>query len=346
MASVRKRGNVLHIQWYDPVEDRQTSKSTGMAATEVNRKKAEKYAKELQDELSKRHKGLKQIGVKKISIKYAFEHFLRNNQQKHPKTIYEYKAFYKLLTMHFDENAPCTSLTKVEIEDWLNKIKLLPHKPNTIHTYGKQCVHFINFLFEYNYLAMFKINREVKTKPVIGEKIVFSDDDIVKILEGLSEKNSNFRTAIYLAFYTGLRSSDILTLSVEKIDIEKREMTYYSPKRKKFRQIPFHENLVPILEERMKKVISGLILNYSTIHNLGRAVERYLDKLEIDNKGYSTRTFRKTFITLCRSRYDMDASILRELVGHEHGNTTDRYYNNINMDAMKRELTKFRRPGT
>lgn len=70
-----------------------------------------------------------------------------------------------------------------------------------------------------------------------------------------------------------------------------------------------------------------------------------MDKLKIGTKGYSARTFRKTFITLCRSRYNMDASIVRELVGHEHGNTTDRYYNQIGIDAMKKELQKFKRPG-
>ena len=40
----------------------------------------------------------------------------------------------------------------------------------------------------------------------------------------------------------------------------------------------------------------------------------------------------------------MDASIVKELVGHEHTNTTDRYYNNISLERMKEELNKFRMP--
>ena len=43
-------------------------------------------------------------------------------------------------------------------------------------------------------------------------------------------------------------------------------------------------------------------------------------------------------------RYNMDATIVKELVGHEHGNTTDRYYNQVDMDKMKEELKKFIRP--
>ena len=60
--------------------------------------------------------------------------------------------------------------------------------------------------------------------------------------------------------------------------------------------------------------------------------------LKLDGKGYTARTFRKTFITLYRSRYDMDAPVVKELVGHEHGNTTDRYYNHISIKKMKNEL--------
>ncbi len=40
----------------------------------------------------------------------------------------------------------------------------------------------------------------------------------------------------------------------------------------------------------------------------------------------------------------MDASIVRELVGHEHSNTTDKYYNQISIERMKVELERFEMP--
>ena len=40
----------------------------------------------------------------------------------------------------------------------------------------------------------------------------------------------------------------------------------------------------------------------------------------------------------------MDASVVRELVGHEHRNTTDIYYNQISIERMKAELEKFEIP--
>lgn len=77
---------------------------------------------------------------------------------------------------------------------------------------------------------------------------------------------------------------------------------------------------------------------------MNRALTRYFTDLEIRNKKYTARTFRKTFITLARSRYNLDATVVKELVGHEHTNTTDRFYNAVTMDAMKSELAKFKRP--
>lgn len=87
-----------------------------------------------------------------------------------------------------------------------------------------------------------------------------------------------------------------------------------------------------------------MLLTYHATEAISYQVSRYFNKVGISNKGYSARTFRKTFITLCRSKYKIDASIVRELVGHEHGNTTDKYYNDIDIGTMKEALDKFKRP--
>ena len=344
MAIIITRGNMLHVQWYDAGTKKIASKSTGLTATDANMRKAELYAKKLQHELSKRTDELKQIGVQKISIRDAFEHFLRNNQSKHPKTIIDYWRFYKKFTEHFDENQPCTNITKVDVEDWLNMIKRLPQQKNSIHGYGKQCYHFLNFLFEYSYTPMFKINRDVKTRPEVKEKIIFTDEDITKIFSGLKTKNKNFATAIYMLFYTGLRSSDILSIQREKIDLINSTIHYYSPKRKKYREIPFHSALTDMMSSSLAEKPNGKFIDYKIVDNLSRAVYRYFKEIGLNDKGYTARTFRKTFISLCRSRLNMDASVVRELVGHEHGNTTDRYYNQIQISTMKQELEKFKRP--
>ena len=344
MAIVRKRGETLHIQWYDPLLKKIMSLSTGLPATETNMHKAEKYAKQFQKKISRDYTRKKEIGIHRITIKEAFNHFQQINQNKHPKTKADYKRFYKKFTETFIENLSCSAINKLNIESWLIEIKKLNLSQNSIHCYGKQLNHFLNFLFEYNYTTMFKINSEVKTRPEMKEKIIFNDEDLTVIQKELKQKNSNFRTALNLLMYTGLRSSDILSIQKSDIDLKNQILKYYSPKRKKHREVAFHKKLIPILKSRMAETTDEKLLEYCKVEHLGRAVTKYFKDIGIDGRAYTARTFRKTFISLSRSRFDIDASIVMELVGHEPLNTTDRFYNKISIEKMKLELEKFRVP--
>ena len=59
--------------------------------------------KKMEDKLSEKSRKLKQIGVKHVTVKDAFDHFLRNNQSKHPKTIKDYYRFYNKFKESFTE---------------------------------------------------------------------------------------------------------------------------------------------------------------------------------------------------------------------------------------------------
>lgn len=344
MAIIILRGSILHLQWYDPVEKKVKTKSTGLTPTPANVKKVRLYANKLQHELTSKNKKLKEIGIQRISIQDAFNHLLRNNQEKHPKTIIDYHRFFNKFKESFDPEKPCSEINKMNVEAWLNKVKKLPMAKNSIHNYGKQLVHFLNFLFEYNYTSMFRINKDVRTKAELKEKITFTDQDITDIFSNLQKKNSNFQTVIHILFYTGLRPTDIFTIRVENINLNERILRYYSPKRDRYREIPFHKDLVKIIKKRVTEIKEGPLVRYARTEGLGYQILKYFEKIGLGGKKYSARTFRKTFITLCRSRFNIDASIVRQLVGHQHLNTTDRYYNEIGIKTMRDALDKFKRP--
>lgn len=310
-----------------------------------NRKTADEFAKKFQKELDKKKENAQSTGLLQgATIEEAFNHFKRNNAHKNLKTIKDYDRFYKKFTEKFVPETPCAGINKLNTEEWINGLKTLKLSQNTKHGYYKQMNHFPNFLFEYNFTQMFKINRDVKIRAELKEKITMTDEHITQIFNGLPDKNDNFKVTVHLLFYTGLRSSDLLTIEADKIDLKNRIISYYSPKRKKFREVAYHKDLDVILSDMVKKRNGKRLLDYKNVENLNRAITRYLKILELHSKGYTARTFRKTFITLCRSRYNMDATVVKELVGHEHTNTTDRYYNSVTMERMKEELEKFKRP--
>lgn len=340
MASLYKKGNYIYISWYDFIKQKRLNKSLKLTATSTNWKRAEKIKMALEKKLEAEKNKYSVAGIRQITIADAFEHFLSNNRHKHPKTIKDYYRFYNLFKETFPEDQPCGLITKIKVESWLSEIKLLKQKRNSIFGYYKQLRHFLNFLFEYNYVPMFKINRDVAPKPEIVEKIVFHKEDLIAIFKNLDDKNNNFKLLIYLLYYTGLRSSDILNIDPEKIDLKRREMVYYSPKRKLSRRIAFHEALLPVLAERLQERRDGRLLEYGTVEAVQRALSRYFNKIGIDSRDYSSRTFRKSFITLAR-KSGMDESVVKELVGHSHSSTTDKFYNRIDTDAMRSELRKY-----
>lgn len=345
MASIYNKNGVLYVSWWDWAENRTKNRSLKMKDSVINRREAKVFAKKLQKELdAQKTDSNKSALTKGSTIKKAFEHFKENNATKHYKTIKDYDRFYSKFTETFNENSGCSTINKISAESWINELKKLSFSKNTIHGYYKNFSHFLNFLFEYSYIPMFKINQDVRTKAEVKEKIVFTDEDIVNIFSQIKEKKQNFKTMIYFLFYTGLRPSDIYRIKVEDINTNTQMVKYYSQKRKEFREIPFHNDLVPILNSRIEKIKEGSLFGYSDYGYLGRSVTRFFQKIGLTGKNCSAKTFRKTFITLSRSRYKMDETIVKELVGHRHTSTTDKYYNRVDVDAMKEELKKFRMP--
>ena len=342
MASIYPKGNKIYISWYDFALQKNRNKSLGLTNTKENMAKARLIAADFEKELQKEKEKFATLGITRNTINYAFKHFLSNNETKHPKTIRDYYRFYNKFIETFPEQMPCTTITKLSVEKWLNQIKKLNLKKNSIFGYFKQLNHFLNFLFEYNYLPMFKINRDVKPKPEIVEKIIIEIEDLALIfyMLALCEKNENFKNMITILYYTGLRASDVLSLKIEDVNIKENTLRYYSPKKKIYREVAFHKDLKPIFEAIKQQKEKGKAVDYENVESLQRAIRRYFSQIELTGKRYTSRSFRKTFITIAKKR-GMDETTVKELVGHSHTSVTDKFYNKIDIDQMKSELNKY-----
>jgi len=342
MASVYRKGNMIYISWYDPFECRTKNRSTKMRYSKENLKKANLIAEELQKQIDAKAEEFNRLGIKHGSIASAMEHFMRINGNKHKKTIEEYKLFFKKFTQTFSPNDPVTTINKSSCEEWLISLREYDYQQNTLYSYTKVLKKFLNFLFEYNYVPMFKLNSDVTYKPEVKEVEIFSQEDLQKLLDGLENKNSNFRTTIYLLLYTGLRPSDIYKVRGKDIDFTKKTLKYYSEKTKAYFEVPLHPDLVPILKERVKEVgEGGYLLEYETISNIGKAYRRYLKQIGLDGKNYTLRTFRKTFISLAYNS-GMDLAAVSRLVGHKKITTTQKYYTQFSLAKQSEELNKLK----
>ncbi len=338
---LHENGGFWYIRYKDPITAKWKSISTRLKSTKENKVEAIKLRDKLMEEIDK-------ITAKTFrldNLQAAYNHFLELNANKSKSTISTYTLFYSYLTQKFSSELPCTSITKQTSEKfllWLAKQNNL--KQNTKFSIQKNFVKFLNFLFEYEYLPdVFIINKNVKTRPQVKEPKVFSTEDREKILNSLEAegKNSNFSTMVIMLMYTGLRPSDIVNITVEQIDLSKMEMRFYSSKTDNWFVRPIHENLKDVLTTRIDEVGTGRIFNYSDAKSMARAVRIYFSALELSDRGYTIRTFRKDFISRSQEA-GVSIAATAMLVGHSNIKTTMTYYTKFSSNHLKDELSKLK----
>lgn len=353
MAIVIKRGKKLHIQWWDPVRRKTISKTTGLNSNYESMKLAKQIAKEIQQQINEEYDKVKNRNFRELTIQDAFDKFLEANCDKAAKTIRDYERFYTYFTKRFtQENGhsetiryfspddPISKVNKANYEDWLVSIKKLNQKQNSIHAIGKQGNNFINFLFEKDFIGSFVVYKRYKTKPVVPKKKTFYESDLIKIFDNLKNKNDNFKLLIYLLYYTGLRSKDLLTIRKNDIDLNNRLINYTDNKRKIDRTVPYHNKLHSIFSKMDFSNGEEKILNYSNEDNVTKAVKRYFEVIGLNDRPLFPRIFRKTFITTLRS-LGVDETLVQDLVGHAHTTVMDIHYNDVHKKLLKNALRKY-----
>lgn len=363
MASwyVREKSPYIWIKYFDPQKGKYAYQSTnsfvrpnGMVTPCIKGSRdAERKAKLICDEIE----AAKRLNLvssyftpqrKSISIGTAFSYFKDINLAKDKSTQKNYELFFNLFKKTFAENNPCDSINKKTIELWLASLKKLktisgnPYSQNYIYNFQKNLKKFLLYLFDNKYLEPFKISKDVQVSIEVREKIIFKPGHIHLIMDNLLKTNSNFTTCIYLLLYTGLRTTDILTIKAENIDLSNKSYQYYSPKLKKYITVPIHPALFNILKKRLLEIEKGPLVQYSHHHAVQHAFKRYLASLEIDKFGYSPRTFRKSFDTWAYQS-GMNTIANSRLVGHNI-TTAEKNYREVYLDTLQMELSKFTLP--
>lgn len=352
MASIFTKGDIYYINYYDPEIGKARTKSTGLKVNKDNKIKAQKFADSFQKIIDLKKARNNQLSIKTNKIGTAIEHFLRINSKKNTKTIEGYKWFFKKFTVDFPPEKNCSIIHKRSCEDWLIKLRHITFKKgndnsenskcysrNSLHGLNKILKKFLNFLFEYSYIPLFKLNRDVVHGPEVKPILVFDDADMKIIKDSLHKKNSNFQTMFYLLHFTGLRPSDLIDIKTSDISLDELTIDIYSRKTKQYRKIPITSELQSILTQRIKEVGDDKLIQFNNINNMGKAFRRFLEQIKLDERGYTLRTFRKAFITYMHSK-GADLATVSKLVGHNQINTTAKYYNLLSIEKQREELNK------
>lgn len=165
-----------------------------------------------------------------------------------------------------------------------------------------------------------------RVKAQYKERTALTQEELIK----LSETPCNtpeLKEAFLLSCITGLRKSDILSLSIN--DIEKCDDTYYIYKKMKKTQrwlrLPLPEEAHHILSKlHAKNGNTPYFFAHLSPHHLGEHLEVWLEDCHIPDKHITFHSGRHTCATLLLTQGTDLYTIMRYL-GHQNINTTQRY---------------------
>ena len=165
-----------------------------------------------------------------------------------------------------------------------------------------------------------------RVKAQYRERTALTQEELIKLSETPC-RTPELKEAFLLSCITGLRKSDILSLSIH--DIEKRDDTYYIYKKMKKTQrwlrLPLPEEAHHILSKlHAKNGDTPYFFAHLSPHHLGEHLEVWLEDCCISDKHITFHVARHTCATLLLTQGTDLYTIMRYL-GHQNINTTQRY---------------------
>ena len=165
-----------------------------------------------------------------------------------------------------------------------------------------------------------------RVKAQYRERTALTQEELIKLSETPC-RTPELKEAFLLSCITGLRKSDILSLSIH--DIEKRDNTYYIYKKMKKTQrwlrLPLPEEAHHILSKlHARNGNTPYFFAHLSPHHLGEHLEVWLEDCHIPDKHITFHSGRHTCATLLLTQGTDIYTIMRYL-GHQNINTTQRY---------------------
>lgn len=181
----------------------------------------------------------------------------------------------------------------------------------------------------------FKVKRPRREKKIPQ---VLSSQQVLSLLSSIS--NAKHYALVSLAYATGMRRNEILTLCPQDIDSARNIITVNNGKGNKQRQIPINDSLIKTLREYYKLYRPSKFLfegyrnglSYSAT-SFGRILQRACKKAKI-NKRVTPHTLRHSFATHMLER-GLNLKQLQMILGHNAMKTTSIYLHVADMSSIK-----------
>ena len=296
----------------------------------------------------------------------SFLIYAESIQGKSPKTIDEYfydlRTFYRYLALYFNLSDSNTDFDKIDINlitlDTLKKVDLTllyeyinflnRDRHNSSASRARKAASLKSF-FKYvcSKAKLIEVNPTAELDSVKINKLLpkhFTLDDSLSLLESVDSRNSTRDYCILTLFLNcGMRLAELV--GINTTDIQKDKLTVIG-KGGKERLIYLNDACLEAIEaympDRNKIKICAKDKNALFVSERGTrisrrtvqyAVEKYVKKIGLDPRKYTTHKLRHTAATLMHQS-GVDIRVLQEILGHKQLSTTE-IYTHVSNESLK-----------
>jgi integrase/recombinase XerD len=266
-------------------------------------------------------------------------------------TIKAYGSDLAAYQKHVEEkHIDMTGITPDELTDYLWHRKTKGLKPSSIYRVVESIKMFYRFLVLEGIVKKNPVKHLVSPRIPKKLPVVLSGDDMQRLLAQPSsgrEKDVRYKAMLELMYASGLRVSELLSLTIDNIDFGEGLLTVFGKGRKE-RLIPFGSSAQRALETylilRNKRFREQPALFVSKLGKPLSRVEffRQLKKYALNagiTKHISPHSLRHSFATDVL-RGGADVRVVQEMLGHANIATTQ-IYTHVETDQMKEAHKKY-----
>ncbi len=279
-------------------------------------------------------------------------------------TIQSYKEVFRVFRMLMPEITSSVIISADKMSSFFKKLETRKRivgkgevrvgvKASTIMSYWSRLNSFFKWLEINNFLKNNPLPKMRPPEPEYTDRKSLSKSDLEKIIGAvdLHSKNSLLlkrdKAVIYLLFYTGMRKSELYSLKVMDINLEKGvvKIEGRTSKSKKTRELPIN----PVLDIHLREYITernkkGYKTEYLIVSNNGdnRLSKDGLNHLvkrlvKLSGVKFHLHQFRHTFACGLGAQ-GIGSYKLQKLMGHTDLRMTDRYLRSMDVEDLRGDV--------
>lgn len=304
---------------------------------------------------------------KNNDLKQLFAEYISECQYssgRRPETIRNYKSVFRTFSVRMPHVTTTADLTPKVMNEFLKIVQVRKRivgrniekvgvKASTIRTYWNKLNTFCIWLKLRGYIVDNPLEKIKTAEPVYDDNRALVRNEISKILAAIvlnpvnplmSRRDTLMVTTL---LYCGLRRTELISLEMRDIDIQKRILTVRgeTSKSKRTRRLPIHPALIEQLDEyiseRKKKGLKTQYLFASSNEDRGLSVhglKHWVSRLsKLSGVSFHLHQFRHSF-ACALVKQGCHPVIIQKLLGHNDLRMTQRYLRSLGAEDYRDEV--------